>query len=67
MVYFGHPFILMGVTGSWIYDGKRLTSGYLIRAGEAAKKWNDKSNWISYKSKADDIKAALLDGNGSLL
>ena len=50
--------------GDWvrIYEGKRLTSGYLIRAGEAAKKWNDKSNWISYKSNADDIKTALLDG-----
>jgi len=46
-----------------IYEGKPLgDDGYLIRVGEAAKKWKDNPNWISYKSSSKDIKTALLKG-----
>ena len=46
-----------------IYEGKPLgDDGYLIRVGEAAKKWKDQPDWISYKSNSKDIKTALLKG-----
>ena len=62
MVYFGHPFILMGVTGSGY---TRLSGGYLIALVKRRKM--ERKPIISYKSNADDIKTALLDGLGRYL